>query len=121
MFFITEKSQETTFEFTQNAVTVVWFLTIYEMETQKFVNLLGATDNEFPKFATRTWYVKIMTNNTEYDQSNTEYGKRKENDSSIKFEKKVIKANLFNFSDAYILVKGNIAATHSEKLRPRTS
>ena len=40
------------------------------------------------------------------DQNNTEYGEGNENDSSIKFEAKVIKS----FSDAYILVTGDITA-----------
>ena len=35
MFFITEKSEETTFEFLQNAATVVWFWLRIKMETQK--------------------------------------------------------------------------------------
>ena len=46
MFVINEKSEETTFEFSQNTVSVVWFSlfwTIYKMETQKIVNLLNDT------------------------------------------------------------------------------
>ena len=57
MFFIIEKSEETTFDFTQSSATIVWLLTIYKMETQKIVNLLNETDNESSKFATRKWYV----------------------------------------------------------------
>ena len=57
MFFIIEKSEETTFDFTQSSTTIVWLLTIYKMETQKIVNLLMETDNESSKFATRKWYV----------------------------------------------------------------
>ena len=45
MFFITEKSQETMFEFSQNAVMVVWFWLHIIMETQKIANLLGDADN----------------------------------------------------------------------------
>ena len=41
MFFITEKSEEKTFEFSQNAATVVWFWLHIKMETQEIVNLLG--------------------------------------------------------------------------------
>ena len=47
MFFIIEKSEETTFEFSQNAATVVSFWSCIKMETQKIVNLLGDADNEF--------------------------------------------------------------------------
>ena len=53
MFFIIEESEETTFEFSQNAATVVWFWLRIKMETQKIANLLGHTDNESSKFATR--------------------------------------------------------------------
>ena len=35
MFFIIEKSKETTFKFSQNASTVVWFWLRIKMETQK--------------------------------------------------------------------------------------
>ena len=45
-FFITEKSEETTFEFLQNAATVVWFWLRIKMETQKIANLLGDADSE---------------------------------------------------------------------------
>ena len=57
MFFLLEKSEETTFEFSQNAATVVSFWSCIKMETQKIVNLLGDADNEFSQFATRKWYV----------------------------------------------------------------
>ena len=41
MFFFIEKSEETTFEFSQSAATVVWFWLRIKMETKKIVNLLG--------------------------------------------------------------------------------
>ena len=69
------------------------------METQKIVNLSIATDNESSKFATKKWYVVNDQNNIEYEEEN-------ENDSSIKFETKVIQSSLCVYSDAYILVKG---------------
>ena len=45
-----------------------------------------------------------------YDQNNGQYRRREENgnDSTIKFETKVIKPNLCDYSDAYILVTGEI-------------
>ena len=104
MFFIIEKSEETTFEFTKNAATVVWFWLRIKMETQKIVNLLGDTNNESSKFATRKWYVIN-------DQNNTDYGEGNEDSTTVKFETKVIKSNLCDYSDAYILVTGNITAT----------
>ena len=42
------------------------------------------------------------------DQNNGQYGEGNENDSTIKFETKVIKPNLCDYSDAYILVTGDI-------------
>ena len=68
------------------------------METQKIVNLLNDSNNESSKFATRKWYI----NN---DQNNGQCGRGNENDPTIKFETKVIKQDLFDYSDAYILVK----------------
>ena len=71
------------------------------METQKIVNLLDDSDNESSKFATRKWYIIN-------DQNNGQYGRGNENDSTIKFETKVIKPNLCDYSDAYVLVTGDI-------------
>ena len=104
MFFIIEKSEETTFEFSQNAATVVWFWLRIKMETQKIVNLLGDANNESSKFATRKWCVIN-------DQNNTDYGEENENGKTVKLETKHIKSNLCDYSDAHILVTGNITAT----------
>ena len=40
-----------------------------------------------------------------------EYGEGNENDSSIKFETKVIKSSLCHYSDTYIYVTGNITVS----------
>ena len=56
------------------------------------------------KFATRKWYVIN-------DQNNIDYGEGNEDSTTVKFETKVIKSNLCDYSDAYILVTGNITAT----------
>ena len=71
------------------------------METQKIVKLLKDSDNESPKFATRKWYIIN-------DQNNGQNGRGNENDSTIKFETKVIKLDLCDYSDAYILVTGEV-------------
>ena len=74
------------------------------METQKIVNLLeDSDDDDVLRFPTKKWY-------NINDQNNGQYGKGDENDSTIKFNTKVIKANLCNFSDAYIFVTGDIPA-----------
>ena len=72
------------------------------MEAQKIINLLEEPDDKVLKFATRKWYVIN-------DRNNGQYGLGDENDSTIKFDTEVIKPNLCDFSDAYILVIGDIA------------
>ena len=42
------------------------------------------------------------------DQNNGQNGRGIENDSTTKFETKFIKPNLFDYSDSYILVTGDI-------------
>ena len=70
-------------------------------ETRKIANLLNDPYNKSSKFATRKWYVIN-------DQNNGKHGRGNENDSTIKFETKDIKPNLYDCSDAYILVTGGI-------------
>ena len=74
------------------------------METQKIVNLLNDSEKLNSKFATRKWYIIN-------DQNNEQYGIGNDNDSTIKFETKVIKPSLCDYSDAYILVTGDIKVT----------
>ena len=69
------------------------------METQKIINLLNDSSNEESKFATKKWYVI---------DSQTTKGKYKQGDT-IKFETETIKSSLWDYSDAFILVTGNIA------------
>ena len=71
------------------------------METQKIVTLLEDSDDDVLRFATRKWHIIN-------DQDNGQYGRGNENDSTIEFETKVIKPNLCDYSDAYILVTGDI-------------
>ena len=71
------------------------------METPKIANLLGDEGNESLKFATRKWYVINDQNKTDYSEGN-------ENGTTIKFETQVIKSNLCDYSDVYILVTGDI-------------
>ena len=62
------------------------------MESQKIINLLNNSDIESPKFTTKKWYIVN-------DQNNGQYGLGDENDSTIKFETKVIKPNFCDYSD----------------------
>ena len=73
------------------------------METLKIVNLLNDSENKSSKFATRKWYIINDQNNGQYGRGNED-----KNDSTIKFETKVIKPNLCHYTDAYILVTGDI-------------
>ena len=75
------------------------------METQKIVNLLNGSDNESSRFATRKLYIINDQNNGQYDKGD------EDNDSTIKFETKVIKPFLCVYSDAYILVTEDIKVT----------
>ena len=95
MFSITEKSEETTFNFSQNSARS------YKMETHKIINLLNDSSNEPSKFATKKWYViDSQTAKDKYNQNN-----------SIKFETESIKSSLCDYSGAFILVTGNITVT----------
>ena len=68
------------------------------METQKIINLLNDSSNEESKFATKKLYVM---------DSQTTKGKFKQGDT-ITFETETIKSSLYDYSDAFILVTGNI-------------
>ena len=71
------------------------------METQKIINLLNDSSNEESKFATKKWYVI---------DSQTTKGKYKQGDT-IKFETETIKSSPCDYSDASVLVTGNITVT----------
>ena len=70
------------------------------METQKIVNLLNGSDNENSKFATKKWYIIDSESKGNYSQND-----------EIKFLTRSIESSLCDYSDAYILVTGNITAT----------
>ena len=71
------------------------------METQKIINLLNDSSNEESTFAAKKWYVI---------DSQTTKGKYNQGDV-IKFETETIKSSLCDYSDAFILVTGNITVT----------
>ena len=70
------------------------------METQKIVNLLNGSDNENSKFATKKWYIIDNESKGNYSHENP-----------IKFLTSLLESSLCDYSDAYILVTGNITAT----------
>ena len=74
------------------------------MEFEKIVNLLDTTsDKDLPRFVTEKW-VKV------YDQSGRNYRVNKE----IRIKTPMLRSDLCNFSDAYIVVKGIIAVTNPD-------
>ena len=72
------------------------------MEFQKITNFLDITsDNkDLPKFVTKKW-IEV------YDQSEKNYNPNKE----IRIKTSMLRSDLCDFSDAYIVVKGNITVT----------
>ena len=69
------------------------------MKYQKIANLLDNASNQPSKFRTRNW-VEI------YDESR---GKHTSND--IKFKDTMLRSNLCDYADAYILVKRTMTIT----------
>ena len=70
------------------------------METQKTVNLLNGSDNDNSKFARKKWYIIDSEFKGNYSHHNL-----------IKFLTSSLESSLCDYSDAYILVTGNITAT----------
>ena len=70
------------------------------MEFQKIINLLDITSDykDLPRYVTKKW-IEV------YDQSEKNYNVNKE----IRFKTSMLRSDLCDFSDAYIVVKGNIA------------
>ena len=69
------------------------------MEFQKIANFLDTTsdDKDLPRFVTKKW-IEV------YDQSEKNYSPNKE----IRIKMSMLRSNLCNFSDAYIVVEGDI-------------
>ena len=75
------------------------------MENQKIINLLGKDDIDSKHFATKKWYIINDENNTNYGvDKNTGVN----NPDTIKYDTRVLKPNLCDYADAYVLVDGTI-------------
>ena len=76
------------------------------MENQK-INLLDKIDTDSKHFATKKWYIIN-------DENNTNYGVNKDtgadNPDTIKYDTSVLKPNLCDYAEAYILIDGTIRA-----------
>ena len=77
------------------------------MEIQKIINLLDKIDTDSKHFATKKWYIIN-------DENNTNYGVNKDtgadNPDTIKYDTRVLKPNLCDYAEAYILIVGTIRA-----------
>ena len=70
------------------------------METQKIINLLNNTENEYSLFATKKWYIIDSESKGNYSHQNP-----------IRFLTNSLESSLCDYSDAYILVSRNITVT----------
>ena len=75
-----------------------------KMEYQKITNLLCTTSNEMPRFITKKW-VEV------HDQSGSAEDRYKPS-KQIRFKTSMLRSDLCDFSDAYIVVKGTITVTN---------
>ena len=77
------------------------------MENQKIINLLDKDDSDSKHFSTKKWYIIN-------DENNTNYGGNKDtgeyNLNTIKYNTRVLKLNLCDYTEAYILVDATIRA-----------
>ena len=84
------------------------------MEYQKITNFLGITIDEIPRFITKTW-VEV------YDQSGSDDDRYKPS-KQIRFKTSMLRSDLCDYSDPYIVVKGEVIVTggsySSRKNRP---
>ena len=69
------------------------------MEYQKIANLLDTESNQPSKFRTRNW-IEIN------DESRGNYA-----NSDIRFKTTMLRSNLCDYADAYVLLKGTITIT----------
>ena len=81
------------------------------MENQKIINLLDKSDTNSKHFATKKWYILNDENNTNY-RVNKDTGAN--NPDTIKYDTRVLKPNLYDYADAYILVDGTIRAAAAD-------
>ena len=80
------------------------------MENQKIINLLDKDDIDSKHFATKKWYIIN-------DENNTNYGVNKDtganNPDTIKYDTRVLKPNLCDCAEAYILADSTIRAANA--------
>ena len=81
------------------------------MENQKIINLLDKIDTDSKHFATKKSYIIN-------DENNTNYGVNKDtgvdNPDTIKYDTRVLKPNLCDYAEAYILVNDTVRAAAAD-------
>ena len=80
------------------------------MENQKIINLLDKIDTDSKHFATKKWYITNDENNTNYG---VDIDTGANNPDTIKYDTRVLKPNLCDYAEAYILVDGTIRAANA--------
>ena len=75
---------------------------------QKIINSLNKSDNNSRHFATKKWYIINNENNTNYGVNKNTGA---DNPDTIKYDTRVLKPNLCDYAEAYILVDGAIRGT----------
>ena len=76
------------------------------MEYQKIANLLGNIPDKVSRFVTKKWIES-------HDQSGGTYNTKKQ----IRFKTSMLRSDLCDYSDAYIVVKGIITVSAEERDR----
>ena len=78
------------------------------MEFQKIVNFLDTTsdDKDLPRFVTKKW-IEV------YDQSE----KNNDVNKDIRIKTSMLRSDLCDFNDPYIVVKGTIAVTNPDGVK----
>ena len=78
------------------------------MEFKKIVNFLDTTsdDKDLPRFVAKKW-IEV------HDQSEENYDVNKEN----RIKKSMLRSDLCDFSNAYIVVKGTITVTNPDNAK----
>ena len=76
------------------------------MEYEKIKNLLGNIPDKVPTFITKKW-IEV------HDQSGETYNTNKQ----IRFKTSMLRSDLCDFSDAYIVVKGKNTVSADERDR----
>ena len=71
------------------------------MEYQKITNRLGGMSDKVPRFITKKW-VEV------YDQPGGAYSSNKK----IRFKTPMLRSDLCDYNDAYIIVTGKITVTN---------